>query len=117
MEFGYVTQHSVLVRPTGNKGFIVEVGCREFAFTRAVDLLDALTYFFMDPKRAEKEFFEAVGKSGDYLNPTQGRNRHWTLTPHRPYPGEIPPPGGGPSGAGPNLVAARETTDQEERTR
>ncbi len=60
MEFGYITSNDLTIRSSGNKGFIVHVGCREFAFSNTDDLIKALREYLSSPKDVAQEFFKAT---------------------------------------------------------
>ena len=54
LELGTAINHTITIRPTQNRGFIVAVGCGHFVFADTVSLLDALKRYLDDPKKYEK---------------------------------------------------------------
>jgi hypothetical protein len=56
VEFKRISYHNINIRHTANGGCIVKVGCGEFSFSKPEDMLEALTQYFDDPKKMEKEY-------------------------------------------------------------
>ncbi len=61
MEFGKVMNHQIIIEASGNKGFIVTVGCGRFAFEKREKLLEALDDYLTHPKEFEKVYNETCG--------------------------------------------------------
>ena len=60
-EFGKACRWNIHIMPTENQGFVVEVGCRRFAFENKNSLLRALRQYFDNPEEVEKEIAEKTG--------------------------------------------------------
>ena len=56
MEFGNALPYDINISGTGNKGFIVRVGCFTGAFTSVKTMLAAIEDYINDPKKMEKEY-------------------------------------------------------------
>jgi len=56
MEFGREIKYAILIEPTDNKGFNVQVGCGKFAFSNKKDLKEAFDEFIDDPEGFEKKY-------------------------------------------------------------
>ena len=48
--------YNILIRPTPNDGFIVEVGCAKFAYAGNEQLIRDLTAYFENPEAVEKQY-------------------------------------------------------------
>lgn len=56
MEFKRISNHKIQITHTANGGCIAQVGCGTFAFTKPEEMLEALTEFYKDPQKMEKEY-------------------------------------------------------------
>ena len=76
MEFKQAVPHAVMIRPTMNQGFLVEVGCAHFAFGDTDTLLEALKEYLEDPEAVVKAYND-VHKS--IRGVSEGRERPRTV--------------------------------------
>jgi hypothetical protein len=53
-EIGKHSDYTITITPTMNRGFIVRIGCGEFAFQNHKALLTGLRKYLDDPKKYEK---------------------------------------------------------------
>ena len=60
MEFGRVIRYSILIEPTYNKGFIVQVGCGKFVFSNKEDLKEAFNEYIDNPKELEERYDKTI---------------------------------------------------------
>jgi len=56
MEFKMEPMRTIEIRPAGSGGFIVNVGCANFAYTSKNKLIEDLTEYIRDPQAVEKEY-------------------------------------------------------------
>jgi hypothetical protein len=75
-EIGKHSDYTITITPTMNRGFIVRIGCGEFAFQNHKALLTGLRKYLDDPKKYEKLYnsklrqlhssnqAEAIGSTG-----------------------------------------------------
>lgn len=56
MEFGKAINFDVIIRPSNNNGFIVEVGCGRFVYQSKNILLADLEEYLSNPKAIEKQY-------------------------------------------------------------
>ena len=59
MEFGNALPHDINISGSGNKGFIVRVGCCTAVFTDKKEMLNAIEDYINDPKKMEKAYNES----------------------------------------------------------
>jgi len=58
MKKGKLCSYDIYIYPTENGGFIVQVGCKRFAFEGKNSLVRALKEYLNDPETKEREFGE-----------------------------------------------------------
>ena len=56
MDIGQVIKYNVVIQPTSNYGFVVDVGCGKFAFESKKSLIEAFSDFLDHPQDAENEY-------------------------------------------------------------
>lgn len=56
MEFKSAPMREINIRTTANEGFIVNVGCANFAYTSKNKMIEDLTEYIRDPQAVEKEY-------------------------------------------------------------
>lgn len=56
MEFKSKPMRDIHIRPTANGGFLVAVGCAQFAYTVEENLISDLADYIRDPKGVEEEY-------------------------------------------------------------
>ena len=59
MELGKVTQYNITIQPSGNKGFVVTIGCGMFSYETVPTMLKDLRAYLNHPKKWENEFNKA----------------------------------------------------------
>lgn len=64
MEFKNLLPHSIEIRGTMNKGYLMQVGCAQFAFGDSDDMLELAKAYLDDPEGMVKKYNEALDKSG-----------------------------------------------------
>lgn len=62
-EFGQKFTHRIEIKPSQNKGYIVECGCGTFTFQNTNTMLRAIKDFLKDPKGVEQQYNEATGNT------------------------------------------------------
>lgn len=60
MELGRLINHDIIIRPSDNKGFIINVGCGKFTANNESMLLNCLGAYLSDPEKKEKEYNEKI---------------------------------------------------------
>ena len=63
MKLGKVMNHSIMIEPSANNGFLVTVGCGRFTYTDKEELIADLEAFLEDPKRMEVEYNKIQGNA------------------------------------------------------
>ena len=58
MKLGKAINYEILIKPTSNQGFIVQVGCKQFCFEGRNNLIRALNKYLQDPEQLEKDLAE-----------------------------------------------------------
>ena len=58
MEFGKKIKYDIIIKASGNNGFIVTVGCGQFVFPDKESLLRGLDYYLSNPDRCEQAYNE-----------------------------------------------------------
>lgn len=56
MKFKKSIPYNILIRPTPNQGFIVEVGCVKVVYAGWTNLIQDLTEYFAEPEKVEKQY-------------------------------------------------------------
>ena len=56
MKFKKEIPYDILIKPTPNQGFIVEVGCVKVVYAGWTNLIQALTEYLSDPEGVEKQY-------------------------------------------------------------
>ena len=56
MEFKSKPMRDIHIRPTANDGYIVNVGCTNFAYTDPEKLITDLGEYIRDPQKVEEEY-------------------------------------------------------------
>jgi len=56
MEFVSIAMRTIEIRTTANAGYIVQVGCSQFAYTDKEALLKDLGEYIRDPQKVEEEY-------------------------------------------------------------
>lgn len=56
MEFKSQPMRTIEIRATANNGFIVNVGCTNFAYTSKNKMIEDLTEYIRDPQAVEEEY-------------------------------------------------------------
>jgi len=56
MEFVSIAMRTIEIRTTANAGYIVQVGCAQFAYTSKNKMIEDLTEYIRDPQAVEKEY-------------------------------------------------------------
>ena len=64
MKFKKSIPYDILIRPTPNQGFIVEVGCVTTVYVGWTNLLRDLTEYFENPEAIEKQYKHDIDSLG-----------------------------------------------------
>ncbi len=56
MELGKAIPHKITIKPSANKGFIVDIGCGTFVAENTTSLLNGIKEYLYDPWGLEKEY-------------------------------------------------------------
>ena len=67
--FGRLIHHGVHIQATNNKGFVVKVGCQQFAFEGIASLKAALCRYLDDPYLVEAEFRKVFELTAEPITP------------------------------------------------
>ena len=62
MKFKNSIPYDILIRPTPNNAFIVEVGCVKLAYTGITTLIHDLTEYLENPGDVEKQYKDDIAK-------------------------------------------------------
>lgn len=62
MKFKKHMLYDILIRPTPNGGFIVEVGCAKMVYSNHGSLLQDLSLYLKDPEAMEKQYNQDISK-------------------------------------------------------
>ena len=65
MKFGKIINCNIVIEPTVNMGFRVQVGCANLAFEDTRSLLKALEEYLGNPKIFEKAYSDIPGQTPD----------------------------------------------------
>ena len=61
MILGKAIKHVITIEPTANHGFIVRIGCGNFAYNNAGQLINDLDSYLADPKLYENDYNRIFG--------------------------------------------------------
>ena len=75
MKFKKLIPYDILIRPTPNQGFIVEVGCVKVVYTNKRKMFDDLVDYIDEPEKIEKQYNDEIAKLGRIHISTYGAIR------------------------------------------
>ena len=58
---GKAIQHDIHITPSGNLGFVMQIGCAVFTYADSESLIQALQTYLQHPKEMERAYSEKVG--------------------------------------------------------
>jgi hypothetical protein len=64
MEFKNLLPHAIEIRGTMNSGYLMQVGCAQFAFGDPDDMLELVKAYLDDPKGMVNQYNAAMDKYG-----------------------------------------------------
>ena len=67
MNFGRVINHSIVIKPSANNGFSVEVGCCCVVYIDKIALIADLEEFLDNPKETETKYNKLCAEGGPPL--------------------------------------------------
>lgn len=64
MEFKNLLPHAIEIRGTMNQGYLMQVGCAQFAFGDSDDMLELAKAYLDDPEGMLKKYDKAMNRYG-----------------------------------------------------
>lgn len=59
IEFGKAINHQVTITAADNKGYLVQIGCKVFAFSEAEGVIDLVSEYIRNPKGTEERYYRS----------------------------------------------------------